>query len=658
MRSLSLRTSWLFLAFVAANPRAIAAPIQPGVLTAVDTRRIASGEKGFPTGLLANDDRFGRSFVGIGDLDGDGIRDLAVGTPNDADGTAFAAAVYTLFLNSNGTVKGSQKTGNRGGSRHPRPRRYRGRSPLRPPPPFPAGDLSRNMRQEGAIRRAVTCISAWALMTAALLGPPGGRAAATEAVEPLPAQAHAAIDRATAAIQAIATEGGWVWRYSLDLAQRAGESRATPTMIWVQPPGTPTVGMALVRAHAATGDGRHLDAAKAAADALARGQLASGGWDYSIDFDPERSRRVYRRTDIGVVDPAEAARRFNVTTFDDDTTQSAIRFLLAVIDADPAGDSPRDRRIRAACDHALATLLAAQYPGGGWPQRYDGSPRDPAAWQPKRATIPAEWPREWPQPAYQWFATLNDDALRDCVGVLLDAHRRRGGDAWLTAARRAGDFLVAAQLPEPQAGWAQQYDEALHPAWARAFEPPAVASRETAGAMLTLVDLFAATGDERFLVPLPPAVAWLERSAIADGRWARYYELGTNRPLYGDRDGRIRYALAEISEERRKGYGWEGAFGIPEAIRATATVLAAGPQAGRPRSAKPSAASAEKRAAAARALEPRVTEVIAALDDDGRWITRGRFTKEVKGLEFGDRIETATFVTNLNLLSAYLEAVR
>jgi hypothetical protein len=499
--------------------------------------------------------------------------------------------------------------------------------------------------------RVIAGMSAWAFSTAALLGIAAEPAVAAE---PLAAQARAAADRAVAALQSIATEGGWVWRYSLDLTQRAGESRATPTMIWVQPPGTPAVGMALLRAHAATGDARHLEAAKAAADALARGQLASGGWDYSIDFDPEAARRVYRRTDVGGLDQAEAARRFNVTTFDDDTTQSAIRFLLAVIDADPAADAPRDRRIRIACDDALAALLAAQYPSGAWPQRHDGSLRDPADWQPTRATIPADWPRKWPKPRSQAFATLNDDTLRDCVRVLLDAHNRRGGETWLAAARRAGDFLVAAQLPEPQAGWAQQYDEAMHPAWARAFEPPAVASRETAGAMLTLVDLFAATDDERFLAPLPGAVAWLEGSAIADGRWARYYELGTNRPLYGDRDGRIRYALDEISEERRKGYGWEGSFGIPEAVRVSARALVGGPRPERPRLAQ---RSAEERAAAGRALEPRVKEVIAALDDDGRWITRGRFTMDVKGLEFDDRIETATFIANLNVLSAYLEAV-
>jgi hypothetical protein len=50
--------------------------------------------------------------------------------------------------------------------------------------------------------------------------------------------------------------------------------------------------------------------------------------------------------------------------------------------------------------------------------------------------------------------------------------------------------------------------------------------------------------------------------------------------------------------------------------------------------------------------------VSAALAGEGRWVTRGRFTKESKGLEFGDRIETATFIANLDLLATYIQMAR
>ena len=50
--------------------------------------------------------------------------------------------------------------------------------------------------------------------------------------------------------------------------------------------------------------------------------------------------------------------------------------------------------------------------------------------------------------------------------------------------------------------------------------------------------------------------------------------------------------------------------------------------------------------------------MIEDLDDRGRWVTTGNFIKEVKGLEFGDRIETQVFIDNLDLLSDYLAATR
>jgi cysteine-rich repeat protein len=60
-------------------------------------------------GDLEAGDEFGISLAGIGDLDGDGVEDLAVGTCGDDEGGTNQGAVWTLFLNPDGTVKGSQK---------------------------------------------------------------------------------------------------------------------------------------------------------------------------------------------------------------------------------------------------------------------------------------------------------------------------------------------------------------------------------------------------------------------------------------------------------------------------------------------------------------------------------------------------------------------
>ena len=38
--------------------------------------------------------------------------------------------------------------------------------------------------------------------------------------------------------------------------------------------------------------------------------------------------------------------------------------------------------------------------------------------------------------------------------------------------------------------------------------------------------------------------------------WARFYEIGTNKPIFCSRDGKPRETLAEISYERRNGYSW------------------------------------------------------------------------------------------------------
>jgi PelA/Pel-15E family pectate lyase len=38
--------------------------------------------------------------------------------------------------------------------------------------------------------------------------------------------------------------------------------------------------------------------------------------------------------------------------------------------------------------------------------------------------------------------------------------------------------------------------------------------------------------------------------------WARFYEIGSNRPIFVGRDGVVKYSVAEIEHERRTGYNW------------------------------------------------------------------------------------------------------
>jgi PelA/Pel-15E family pectate lyase len=467
------------------------------------------------------------------------------------------------------------------------------------------------------------------------------------------AAARDVLERATAFMRSISTEGGYLWRYTADLSVRSGEHKATATQIWIQSPGTPAMGTAFLRAHGVTGEARYLEAARAAAEALARGQLESGGWDYSIDFDPKRFRTWYRRSDRGQLSAAEIARRKNITNFDDNNTQGAVRFLMDYADAARDSGHPRDAAIREALDYALAGMVRAQYPNGAWPQRFDGKPRDPADHPVQRATIPREYPRQWPGPDYTAHYTFNDNSQRDCIWTLLEAHRRFGKPEYLAAARRGGEFILLAQLPEPQPVWAQQYNARMEPAWARAFEPPAATAGESTGAIRTLVDLYLEFGEEKYLQPIPAALAWYERSKIATNRWARLYELTTNKPIYGDRDGEIHYRLEDISEERRTGYGWQGDFGLRRTIQHYQEVKGTGREAYQA-SHRSKPLSAKQKASRARSLAPRVAEVIAALDAQGRWLVKGRVEKS--GSAFDQVISTEVFIRNAGVLCDYLEA--
>ena len=74
----------------------------------VSYQRIGRGAGGL-TGPLEDGDVFGISVARLGDLDGDGVGDLAVGAYKDDDGGSWCGAVYILFLNADGTVKGEQK---------------------------------------------------------------------------------------------------------------------------------------------------------------------------------------------------------------------------------------------------------------------------------------------------------------------------------------------------------------------------------------------------------------------------------------------------------------------------------------------------------------------------------------------------------------------
>ena len=455
----------------------------------------------------------------------------------------------------------------------------------------------------------------------------------------LKAQATEAMRRATHFFRAeVSTEGGYLWRYSEDLTRREGESKATDTMVWVQPPGTPSVGMVYLTAYEATGDSYYLDAAKDAAYALVRGQLRSGGWDYRIEFDPaRRSRYAYR------VEPQKENAR-NISTLDDNNTQSAIRLLMRV---DRALDF-KDRKIHEAVEFALNALLDVQYPNGAWPQRFSAAP-DPARFPVKpvsseverKASYPDSWPRTFPDRDYKSFYTFNDGSISDAIETMLEAFDIYGDEKYRAAAEKAGDFIILAQMPEPQPAWAQQYDVDMHPVWARKFEPPAITGGESQGVMRTLLTLYRATGKDKFLEPLPRAIAYFRRSRLPDGRLARFYELKTNKPLYFTRED---YQLTYSDADMPTHYGFKSGYAI-EAIAREYERLRDTPR---------GEGVLRNEGVPPLNLTNRVKSIIARLDEKGRWVEPGQLRRADEGNTVTRVITTRTFINNIRTLSNYL----
>ena len=424
-------------------------------------------------------------------------------------------------------------------------------------------------------------------------------------VQVLAAQAKESIKKGITFFHSINIEGGYVYHYSIDLKEKWGEGKTDDYTIEVQPPGTPAVGMTYLRANRILNDPEVLQAARDAGDALIRGQNTLGGWEHKIYFNKPKGRRV---------------------SFDDDQTQSAISFLMAL-------DQEVDSEVLSkGIDRALDMMIKSQLENGAWPHRYpaDGS--------------------------YHDFATFNDQGINDCIRVMIEASRFYNREDCRMSLDKVGRFLIISQLPPPQSGWAQQYNEYLQPAWARSFEPPSVCTQVTIANLFSLLDLYEFTREFIYLEPIPDAIRWLEESRLKNGKWGRFLELGTNKALYYDRD-RIRVdSIEDLSLERRTGYGYQ--IDISDRLEeAKARFYQLWKK-------ETKVINGESYDQQVKNLIPLINEILNSQDDQGRWIVKDdRFRKEMSLRKWNgeyrteDRISSQLFNHNINTLCKFLELI-
>ena len=294
------------------------------------------------------------------------------------------------------------------------------------------------------------------------------------------------------------------------------------------------------------------------ADNLLLYQREVGGWPKNIDMaapltEKDRAELARKKGEVG---------NESAATIDNGATHTQLVYLARVYTAQ------KQERYREAFVKGLDYLLASQYENGGWPQYY-----------PLRK-------------GYYTHITYNDDAMVGVLNLLRDVARRKPNYVLVDEARRARSekavergveciLKTQVKVGGKLTVWGAQHDEVtLAPAPARKFEPVSLSSRESVGVTRFLMDFD--RPDARIVEAVEGAVAWFrasqvsgvrwverrdpsqpggfERTAVADKDappiWARFYEIGTNRPVFEGRDGIVRYSVMEIEAERRNGYGW------------------------------------------------------------------------------------------------------
>jgi PelA/Pel-15E family pectate lyase len=296
------------------------------------------------------------------------------------------------------------------------------------------------------------------------------------------------------------------------------------------------------------------DEAARIADNVLLYQRESGGWPKNIDMALVLSEQS----------KAEIAKQKTAddSLIDNGATYTQMDYLARVFNAS------RQPRFKESFIRGFDYLLKAQYENGGWPQYY---------------------PR---LKGYYKHITFNDDAMAGVMELLRKVARKEQTYSFVDEARRARAGEAVAKGIEcilktqivvngKLTAWCAQHDEVtLQPAPARSYEHVSLSGSESVGLVRFLMGVD--HPDARIIEAVESAVAWFkeakltgikliekpdssfpngfDRVVVEDANagpvWARFYEIGTGRPIFSGRDSVIKYSLAEIEHERRTGYNW------------------------------------------------------------------------------------------------------
>jgi PelA/Pel-15E family pectate lyase len=224
-----------------------------------------------------------------------------------------------------------------------------------------------------------------------------------------------------------------------------------------------------------------------------------------------------------------------------------------------------------AAEKGIAYCLIAQNKNGGWPQYYPDAS------------------------LYRAQITYNDNAMINVLNILADIAEQKNDFELVSPSLILGSknavekgiqcilntqIKVAGKLTV----WCAQYNPTtLLPEMARKFELVSLSGSESVGIVRFLMRIKKPSPQVKLSVDA--AVEWFklvaikgikfvdmpdasqpkgkDRVVVADATsiiWARFYEIGTNRPMFSGRDSIKKYAVSEIEYERRNGYAWYGTW--------------------------------------------------------------------------------------------------